>query len=187
MESSNGYEKTIGTRIKEHRQSQGFSMRELGRRTDLSVSFLSQVERGLVSVSISSLRKIANALDVSITHFLDERLHDDPIIRAGNRRKIIPPGYSDYIEVISSNLGQKAEVILARMSSGSNYVAQPLKVPTDECIYIVNGAIQIELDGNEYTLNTGDSVVFKGGSLTGFRCVSDEDAAWLWVITPPEF
>lgn len=187
MESSGGYELLIGARIKEHRQSQGFSMRELGRRTDLSVSFLSQVERGLVSVSISSLRKIADALDVSIMHFLDDRATEDPIVRAGNRRKVIPPGYSDYIEVISPSLGQKAEVILGRMSPGSNYVAQPLKAPTDECIYMIHGAIQIGLDGKDFELNPGDSVCFKGSSFTGVRCVSNENAAWLWVITPPEF
>lgn len=187
MEGSNGYEGTIGARIKEHRQSQELSMRELGRRTDLSVSFLSQVERGLVSVSISSLRRIADALDVSIMQFLDDRTNEDPILHAENRRKVIPPGYSDYIEVISPNLGNKAEVILAHMSPGGNYIAQPLKVPTDECIYMIRGAIQIVLDGKDYTLNPDDSVCFKGGSLTSFRCISSENAAWLWVITPPEF
>ncbi|NPV74778.1 MAG: helix-turn-helix transcriptional regulator [Anaerolineae bacterium] len=187
MESSGGYELLIGARIKQHRQSQGLSMRELGRRTDLSVSFLSQVERGLVSVSISSLRKIADALDVSIMFFLDDRVNDDPIVHAGNRRIEIPPGFSDYIEVISPNLGQKAEVILAHMSPGSSYAAQPLKAPTDECIYMIQGSIKIGLDGKDYKLNPGDSVCFKGNSLTGVHCVSDENASWFWVITPPEF
>lgn len=187
MNHTGVYERLIGSRIKEYRQSQGLSMRELGRRTDLSVSFLSQVERGLVSVSISSLKKIAEALDVSILFFLDDRLDEDPIVRAGDRQKITPPGYSDYIEVISPSLGQKAEVFLGRMSPGSGYESVPLKIPTDECIYMVNGSLRIELEGKEYSLNPGDSVCFKGSALTSFHCISDENASWLWVVTPPAF
>lgn len=187
MNNTGAYEKIIGSRIKEFRQSQGLSMRELGRRTDLSVSFLSQVERGLVSVSISSLKKISEALDISILFFLDDRLNQDPIVRAGDRERFSPPGYSDYIEVISANLGQKAEIFLGRMSSGSSYDAIPLKIPTDESIYMVGGNLQIELDGKEYLLNPGDSVCFKGSSLSKFSCTSEESACWVWVITPPGF
>ena len=187
MNNTGVYERIIGSRIKEYRLSQGLSMRELGRQTNLSVSFLSQVERGLVSVSINSLKRIAEALDVSILFFLDDRLDDDPIVRAGDRKKISPPGYSDYIEVISPGLGQKAEVILGRMSPGSFYDSLPLKFPTDECIYIIDGSLKIEMEGKEYHLNPGDSVCFKGSSLSRFGCVSENPASWVWVITPPVF
>jgi len=181
------FERIIGTRIKEYRMSQNLSMRELGRRTNLSVSFLSQVERGLVSVSINSLKRIAEALDVSILFFLDDRLDDNPVIRAGERKKVSPPGYKDYIEVISPSLGQKAEVILGHMSPGGSYESLPLKIPTDECIFIVEGSLQIVLEGKEYLLNPGDSISFKGSALSSFCCPSEEPASWVWVITPPAF
>ncbi|MCC6146516.1 MAG: helix-turn-helix transcriptional regulator [Anaerolineaceae bacterium] len=187
MSASAPYEKMIGLRIKQFREDQGLSMRELGRRTELSVSFLSQVERGLVSISISSLRKIAHALDISILYFLDDQQDKDLIMRAESRQRIVPPGYSDYIEVLAPNLGNKAEVFLAHMSPGGEYIAQSLKAQTDECLYMVKGALKIELDGKNYQINGGDSICFKGSSLNRFCCVSTEEALWLWVVTPPEF
>ena len=48
----------IGQKIKELRISKGFTLKELSRRSDLSISFLSQVERGLASIAVTSLEKI---------------------------------------------------------------------------------------------------------------------------------
>lgn len=188
MNDSELYEARIGKRIKEQRQSQGLSIRELSRRIDLSVSFLSQVERGLVSISINSLRKIAEALDVSILYFLDDRVDYNPVIREGKRQRISLPGYSDiYCEIISPNLGQKAEAVLVRLKPGKEYSAQVLRSPTDEAIYMISGSILIEIDHREFTLNGGDSVCFKGASLNRIESTSEEEAVWIWIVTPPVF
>lgn len=57
---------TIGKRIRTYRKEQGLTLKQMGRRTSLSVSLLSQIERAESSASVSSLYKIANALDVRI-------------------------------------------------------------------------------------------------------------------------
>ena len=57
----------IGRQIRDLRKSRGLTLRQLSRRTNLSVSLLSQIERAESSASVSSLFKVATALDVPLT------------------------------------------------------------------------------------------------------------------------
>ena len=50
----------------------GLTLKQLARRTRLSVSLLSQIERAESSASVSSLFKIATALDVKLTALFGE-------------------------------------------------------------------------------------------------------------------
>ena len=58
--------KVIGESIRRLRKDQKLTLKLLARRTGLSVSLLSQIERAESSASISSLYKVATALDVRI-------------------------------------------------------------------------------------------------------------------------
>jgi DNA-binding NtrC family response regulator len=58
---------TIGRTIRELRKQRGLTLKQMSRRTKLSVSLLSQIERAESSASVSSLFKVATALDVKIT------------------------------------------------------------------------------------------------------------------------
>jgi DNA-binding NtrC family response regulator len=63
---------TIGRNIRELRKSRGLTLKQMSRRTKLSVSLLSQIERAESSASVSSLFKVATALDVRITELFGE-------------------------------------------------------------------------------------------------------------------
>jgi len=58
---------TIGRSIRELRKARSLTLKQMSRRTNLSVSLLSQIERAESSASVSSLFKVATALDVKIT------------------------------------------------------------------------------------------------------------------------
>ena len=57
----------IGRQIRDLRKSRGLTLKQMARRTNLSVSLLSQIERAESSASVSSLFKVATALDVPLT------------------------------------------------------------------------------------------------------------------------
>ncbi len=59
--------KTIGRHLRQFRKDQGLTLKQLSRRTGLSVSLLSQIERAESSASVSSLYKLSAALDVKLT------------------------------------------------------------------------------------------------------------------------
>lgn len=64
---------TIGANIRRLRKERELTLKQMARRTALSVSLLSQIERAESSASISSLFKVATALGVRLTDLLGGR------------------------------------------------------------------------------------------------------------------
>ncbi len=64
--------RVIGETVRNLRKKNSLTLKQMARRTDLSVSLLSQIERAESSASISSLYKIASALDVRIRELFGE-------------------------------------------------------------------------------------------------------------------
>jgi len=64
--------KVIGDTIRNLRKEKDLTLKQMSRRTNLSVSLLSQIERAESSASISSLYKIAQALDARIQDLFGE-------------------------------------------------------------------------------------------------------------------
>jgi DNA-binding NtrC family response regulator len=64
--------RSIGNVIREARRTQDLTLKQLARRTGLSVSLLSQIERAESSASISSLYKIASALRLKMSALFGE-------------------------------------------------------------------------------------------------------------------
>ena len=63
---------TIGQNIRDARKERSLTLKQMSRRTGLSVSLLSQIERAESSASVSSLYKLARALDCSLTQFFGD-------------------------------------------------------------------------------------------------------------------
>ncbi len=61
----------VGARIRTVRKERCMTLRQLARKTDLSVSLLSQIELGKSSASISTMRKTATALSVPLSYLFD--------------------------------------------------------------------------------------------------------------------
>ncbi|MEZ4358899.1 MAG: response regulator [Kofleriaceae bacterium] len=66
----------LGQRIRNLRRDGQLTLRQLSRRTSLSVSLLSQIERAESSASVSSLVKISSALNVSIADLFTDDSSD---------------------------------------------------------------------------------------------------------------
>jgi two-component system OmpR family response regulator len=64
--------RVIGETIRNLRKERNLTLKQMARRTGLSVSLLSQIERAESSASISSLYKIAVALDARISDLFGE-------------------------------------------------------------------------------------------------------------------
>ncbi|QDG53116.1 response regulator [Persicimonas caeni] len=63
---------TIGKNIRRMRKDRNLTLKQMSRRTGLSVSLLSQIERAESSASVSSLYKLARALDVKLTQLFGD-------------------------------------------------------------------------------------------------------------------
>ena len=90
----------LGNKIREIRTSKGLKLSELAEKTGLSTSYISLLERDLTSPSISSLKKIATALETPLFHFLIEESKSSILIRRDERKKLAFPNSNiihDYV------------------------------------------------------------------------------------------
>lgn len=62
----------IGHHLRTFRKELGLTLRGLSERSGLSIGFLSQLERGLTSISLTTLRDLAVTLGCDITDFFDD-------------------------------------------------------------------------------------------------------------------
>ena len=63
---------TLGVRLRETRTDQGFSLREMARRLDVSPSLVSQIETGKIQPSVRTLYAIVSELGVSLDAIFDQ-------------------------------------------------------------------------------------------------------------------
>ncbi len=61
----------VGARLREKRTAAGLTLKQLANRTGLSVSLISQIELGKSAASVSTLRKLAAALGVSMSDLFE--------------------------------------------------------------------------------------------------------------------
>ncbi len=74
----------IGKRVRDNRETKGWSRETCAERADVSISFLSDIEHGRKSMTTTSLYKICKALDISADYLLfgREAVEADNISRA---------------------------------------------------------------------------------------------------------
>jgi transcriptional regulator with XRE-family HTH domain len=184
----------VGHRIKQRRQALGLSLREVARKAGVSAAFVSQVERGQSNTSIDTLRRIAEALDVPILYFLSDDTSAKTstctvhVVRSSHRPQLQFQDDRVSYQLLTPDLQRTMEVIVGQLSPGSGNIARPLKVPTEECIYVISGALVVGVNNEQYILHAGDSIYFEGTALNKLACASEsEDAVWISMITPPVF
>ena len=61
----------MGRRLRERRTAASLTLKQLANRTGLSVSLISQIELGKSAASMSTLHKLATALQVKMTYFFE--------------------------------------------------------------------------------------------------------------------
>src|SRR5881397_113488 len=82
----------VGERLRALRRFRRCTLRTIAARSGLSESFLSQVERGRSSASIASLRRIADALGVSIADLFEPESLPGPRVLRRNERPALSFG-----------------------------------------------------------------------------------------------
>ncbi|MDX1688265.1 MAG: XRE family transcriptional regulator [Candidatus Promineifilaceae bacterium] len=176
----------LGQKIKARRKKMKLSLRELAEQVSLTASFLSQVERGLASPSIESLRAISKALDVPVFHFLIDMEGYNPVIRAGERRQLILPQANITYELLTP-VNRKMEIIMATLEPTDGDIPLIHHQHTEECIYVLEGELEVALSDEVYVLQAGDTIYFEGAILRRLAGRGDKTVRYLAIITPPIF
>ncbi len=151
----------VGVRLRHLREERGISMRMLARLSSLSANALSMIERGLTSPSVSTLNKLASALEVPITAFF----HPEPerlkvVFRKSTERPRLP-----FMRGLWEGLGGevfagRVEAYQLTLEAGGSSGPQRLVHTGHEFVYCLRGQLEYEVDQEPYVLEAGDSLLF---------------------------
>lgn len=138
---------TIGSTIRNIRKQQHMTLKQLAKETGVTISFLSQVERGKCNATLESLRKISDALKVSPSVFFDQ----------SSGVKDTFPFY--YENLASPNCSATFQPMLVSLQPNQ----QDYKEFTHlghEFIYVLEGELTYSLEEQKGVLQVGDSIMF---------------------------
>ncbi|MGQ0601749.1 MAG: cupin domain-containing protein [Anaerolineales bacterium] len=181
-------DRTLGAGIRKARKRRGLTMQQVAKLSGLSISFISQVERGLISPSVNSLQKISRALGIQIGGFFEDQGKTGRVIRAHERPRLIYPNRNEEEYLLTPMRSKKLQVLYYRLKPGATSGDTPYSHESDEeCGIVLHGSLEVIVNGERYVLNAGDAITFESHLPHSWHNKSKEECEALWVITPPGY
>jgi DNA-binding transcriptional MerR regulator len=176
---------SISRQLHRLRRQRGMTLAKAAAGTNLSMSFLSGLERGQVNASIATLQKLALFYKTNVQSFFAATKGRHKLVTPRIRKQLSnEPGVN--IELLAegdSVMQPHLYNIAPGATSGGAYHHEG-----EEFIYVISGSCEIWLDELEhYSLQKGDCLYFSSTQTHRWQNCGNETAVLLWTNTPPTF
>jgi transcriptional regulator with XRE-family HTH domain len=190
----------IGEKVKALRVTSRITLNELSKKSGVSKSLLSQIERNISVPTVTTLQKIANAFGIPISRMFSENddvaatlspdKHDVnsvevTVVRKGCRKKLIMP-WGAWQEMLCPNLRHKIEFIYLHYPVGTK-VEEFYTHDGEECGIVLEGRFRAVIGDQEIILEAGDSIYYDSSIPHRWENAGETEATAIWAITPPSF
>lgn len=178
-------QEAISQKLLQLRRERGLTLAEVARKTGVSISFVSSLERGYSNASIATLQKLARLYETNVLFFFADKDDSRRLVRQRDRKILVPnPGVQ--MELLA--FGKKAmEPHLFRIAPGANSGGS-YSHEGEEFLYLLQGKLEVWLDEMEhYVLQAGDSLYFESRQAHRWQSLSEKETLLLWVNTPATF
>ena len=181
----------LGLRVRMMRREQKLSVKELAQLASLSTGMVSQIERGLSTPSLRSLRLLSVALSVPMSWFFAVPDHPTQsgspfVVRRGDRRllRLTPTGVMK--ELLSPNTdGRLMEMYELTLEAGGSSGADFYNHEGEKAGIVIAGSLRLWLHEESYVLKEGDSFQFPSSLPHRFDNPGRHLARVLWINSPP--
>lgn len=180
--------RVLGRRIRGIRHEKGLTLKEIEQRVGVSATHISEIERGKTSPTIQALEKVANALGVLPSHLIDLPPISEPeVLKKANRVSITMNNGSVRIEPCT-NRGVCSEMsIFIATIEGDGQVGGVNGHRGEEFCYVLEGFLEVTVDGRSHLLRRGDTIHFKATRPHKVRNLTSEPVRTLWAVRPKLF
>ncbi|MET3289888.1 UNVERIFIED_CONTAM: transcriptional regulator with XRE-family HTH domain [Brevibacillus sp. OAP136] len=177
----------VSNKIRSYRLQQNITLKELSQKTGMSISFLSQVERGASSLAITSLKKIADALQVPITSFFESPQNDNFHVKKEDHKSFqFERSSMIYTRLAGEFAGRTLEPVLVVMPPHAKQ-EHVFSHPGEEFFYVLEGVVIFTVNEREYLVKPGDSIHYPSQQPHFWSNPLDIEAKILCISTPAIF
>jgi transcriptional regulator with XRE-family HTH domain len=167
------------------RRDRGLRLIDMAKMTDLSVSFISQVERGLTNPGMRSLILMADALGVRPHSLLEETSKPGAswvLTRAADQDEVANDGGT--ARAITSNVNPRFNVF--DFSGGPREFYTWYQSQEDILIILLAGQLEVEMETEKLVLSAGDTLFIRGGLTHRWRQFGRAKCRLLTVLHAPQ-
>jgi transcriptional regulator with XRE-family HTH domain len=170
----------------------GLSVRELAARAGCSPSFVSRIENGTSKPSLTTLHNLVRVLDANVASLFDDAPgSEEGVARPGERPQLAVDPLRTGAGIVLERLIPYAEGHLLQANihiiEADGETDGAIAHPGEELGYVLEGQLDLWLDGQCRRLTGGDSFYFDSLRPHGYRNPGPGRTRVLWVNTPPTF
>ncbi|MER5279572.1 XRE family transcriptional regulator [Streptomyces sp. NPDC002809] len=188
VEEAGSVEAGLAARLGELRVERGWSLDELARRSGLSRSTLSRLERGELSPTAAQLGRLCTVHERTMSRLLLEVEAQPPQLVPAGRQTVWRDEESGFVRrsVSPPHAGLRAEVIEGILDAGAVIAYENPPVPgLEQHIWVLEGTVEITVDATVHTVGPGDCLRFRLRGPSRFHCPGPERVRYALMIVAP--
>lgn len=182
----------LGQKLKTARRHRNLTLRDVACKAAVSEGHLSKVENEKIVPSLAVLHRVAGVLGLNLARLFEGPKADETIVsRPGTRPLLalegIRTGRGVVLEQVIAQAGDsvlECNIHLIEPEGGSD---GEIRHEGEEVGLVLEGEVELQLDGEVYRLQAGDAFHFKSHRPHGYRNVGPNLARIFWVNSPPTF
>ena len=176
----------IGEKIRSQRKSNGYSIQKLAEISGVSPAGIYKIETNGMVPTITTLMKLATALERSMSYFVEEE-ETLPVVRhiRKSERDIIASGQEGRTEVVAEKLHKgRMEGFFRNLAPGARTRNQFISANGEHFIYCLKGDLSVRRGEDSFRLKEGDSLHYRSGEKVQFENRGRSEAKFLLVNAP---
>lgn len=176
--------RSIGPKIDELRRRAGLSLQQLARRAGVSAAAIHKVERGDMVPTVTTLLKLAAALDRPVGYFVDGDGDPEPVatlVRAGDRPALPSVAGVDRAGVAGPADRFRLGGAVTEVAPGAGTSPEPHG--GEELVLLLEGSLTVEVADERYTLAPGDALHYPADRPLRWHNPGDAVARAVWLST----
>lgn len=186
----------VGGRIRAVREGRGLTQRELATRAGLTSGAISQIEQNKSSPSVSSLKRLLDAIPMSLSEFFSEVeengtpkyfYSEDEFIELSPQDIGMAPAARVSLRQLGDASRHSLQVLHETYPPGADTGSELLTHEAEEAGVVVEGIIEVTVADQVRVLNPGDGYMFDSRLPHRFRNIGDTNCVVISACTPPSF
>ncbi|MBM6590290.1 helix-turn-helix domain-containing protein [Brevibacterium sp. RIT 803] len=189
MSNDSDPDASIGDRLRRRRKALHLTLEQVAKAAGITTGYLSQLERGRSSGSVSTLQKICGVLKLTVGDLFESNSDTSrPVLRfadAGSRtfgqgasKFKLTPAHFDHLEVLLGVFEPGGNTGSAAYTHGAS----------EELLLVLDGNVEVEVDGEEHRLGPLDSMTYNSSQPHKVsESTGTSPATVTWTMAPPTY